>query len=395
MEKLWASRTVNIRLIAWLIIGLGGLSWLLLHNLAFLNSGLSINEVKAVSEPVGWHGIYHKPLYLPLKLIRSIIFVIFPTHGQLLSRLPNVIFGGFTVLTFAWLIRLWHSSRTAILASLLFATSAWVLHVSRLASFDVLYLWAIPTLQMVHFLLIKYANQPLVWYGSVLIWGLMLYIPGLVWLIGLEIYLQRKVLIAAFKHFTMIWQRGIYLFIGLIWLPLLIIDFTRPGQFKLWLGLPSHLAVPSEIIKHFAAVPVHLFIHGPQYPELWLARSPLLDIFTLAACLIGIYFYATHRHSGRSHLLALFASVCVVLVGFGGPVSLSLVVPMLYITASTGIAYLLHDWLVVFPQNPLARGLGIGLVSLAVALACVYNLRAYFVAWPHNATTKTTFSYHR
>jgi hypothetical protein len=28
-------------------------------------------------------------------------------------------------------------------------------------------------------------------------------------------------------------------------------------------------------------------------------------------------------------------------------------------------------------------------------LSCLYNLRAYFVAWPHAATTQTTFRYHR
>jgi hypothetical protein len=77
--------------------------------------------------------------------------------------------------------------------------------------------------------------------------------------------------------------------------------------------------------------------------------------------------------------------------GLGGAAYLSLVVPLLYIFAATGIAYLLHEWLRVFPLNPVARKLGIGLVVVAVAVSCSYNLRAYYVAWPHNAATQTAF----
>jgi hypothetical protein len=140
-------------------------------------------------------------------------------------------------------------------------------------------------------------------------------------------------------------------------------------------------------------VPVHLFIRGPQYPDLWLGRAPLLDIFTLVACLVGAYFYLTRLDSMRSRFLVSFFAMGVVLVGLGGPVGLSLLVPILYLAAATGLAYLLRDWLTTFPLNPIARSLGLGLIILAVCVSCVYNLRGYFVAWPHNQTTKATFRY--
>jgi hypothetical protein len=62
---------------------------------------------------------------------------------------------------------------------------------------------------------------------------------------------------------------------------------------------------------------------------------------------------------------------------------------------ATGLAYLLRDWLKTFPNNPVARGVGIGLVVAAVGLSCIYNYRAYFIAWPHNTVTRTVFIYHR
>jgi hypothetical protein len=383
------------RTIVWLLLALAGLSWLLLHKLGSLTGGLSAGELTAAAAPVGWHGIYHQPFYLPLKLVRSAVFVLFPGHGQTLTRLPNAFFGGLTIISFAWLVSLWHGTRTAVLASLLFATSAWVLHASRLASFDVLYLWAVPTLLLIYMQLQKHSKEPLVWYGSVLTGGLMLYIPGLIWLIALGAYLQKGLLLSAWQHFGRWWQRALYLLAGLVWLPLLIIDLLRPGNFTAWLGWPAHLAKPATLLKQFVGVPVHLFIRGPQYPDLWLARTPVLDIFTLAACIIGIYFYATHRQAARSRLLGLFFVVSLLLVGLGGPVALSLLIPLLYIGTATGIAYLLREWLQVFPNNPLARSLGLGLVILAVSFSCVYNLRAYFVAWPHNQITRVTFQYHR
>ena len=382
-------------LVAWLVLAAAGLALLLLYKLGSLTGGLGAGELTSASAPVGWHGIYHQPLDLPLKLVRSAVFFLFPTHGQTLSRLPDVFFGGLAIISFAWLIRLWHGTRTAVLAGLLFATSAWVLHASRLASFDVMYLWATPTLLLVHSLLHKYAKRPVVSYGSLLIWGLMLYIPGLIWLLAVEAYLQRGVLLSSWKHFGRWWQRLLYLLAGLVWLPLLIIDLMRPDNLRTWLGLPGHFAAPAHLLKQFVAVPVHLFIRGPQYPDIWLARSPVLDVFTLVACAIGIYFYATHLQAVRSRLLGLFALVGFVLVGLGGPVGLSLLVPLLYVWAAAGIAYLTREWLQVFPNNPLARSLGLGLIVLVVGLACIYNLRAYFVAWPHNQTTRVTFQYRR
>jgi hypothetical protein len=383
------------RVIAWLVLAAIGLSGLLLYQLGSLTGGLSAAELSTAAAPVGWHGIYHQPFYLPLKLARSVAFVLFQDHGQTLSRLPNVFFGGLTIISFTWLIRLWHGTRIAVLAGLLFATSAWMLHASRLASFDVLYLWTLPTLLLLDVLLQKYGSRASVWYATMLVWGLMLYIPGLVWLLLLNVYIQREPIGNSWRHFSRWWQRGLYLLAGLIWLPLLANYLAGKGSITAWLGLPPHWAHPLTLLKQFAAVPVHLFIRGPEYPQLWLGRAPLLDIFTLAACLVGMYFYSVHWHAARSRLLGLLAIAGVVLVGLNGPVVLSLLVPLMYIAAAAGLAYLLREWLKVFPRNPLARGLGLGLIILAVALGCTYNLRAYFVAWPHNQTTRAVFQYHR
>jgi hypothetical protein len=385
----------NSSVINWTIFSCLVLGMLLLYHLGSLTHGLSPEELLAATAAVGWHGIYHSPLYLPLKFIRSLVFYLFPTHGQTLTRLPNAIIGAVTIASFGWLTWLWHGRRTAILVSALFACSAWVLHVSRLASYDALYLWSITTLLLTHALLYRYAKQQYVWYGVLAFWGLLLTIPGMVWFLLPELYLQRSRIKIGWQAAKAWWQRLLGVVAAVLWIPLIIIDLLRTGQFRLWLGAPAHFAGPATLLKQFLAVFVHLFVRGPEYPTVWLSKAPIFDAFTLAMAALGIYFYANRWQSGRSQLLEVVFAIGVILVALGGPVGLSVLVPVIYVAAAMGIAYVLHEWLYVFPINPLARRVGIGIVSLAVAISCLYNLRAYFVAWAHNPLTLMIFRYHR
>jgi hypothetical protein len=384
----------NRRLLGWGLAA-AAVAWLLIYMLGSLTGGLSRGEMSAAAAPVGWHGIYEHPLYLPLKLARSVVFSIFPAHGQSLTRLPNVLFGALAIISFSILIRLWHGSRIAVLSTAMFAAGAWTLHVSRLASFDVMYLCALPVLVASHFMLRKHCKKPLVWLSGIVIWSLLLYIPGLVWFVIADIWLQRRFIAEGWRHAGQLWLRVLYVLAGLVWLPLLALGLSRSGTPRAWLGLPSHWGSAGAILKHFAAVPVHLFVRGPEYPSLWLGRAPILDVFGLAVFVLGVYFYISRWRSARSRYLFMLALMGFILVGVSGPVTLSLLVPLLYMGIATGLAYLLHEWLKIFPNNPLARGVGLGLIILAVAISCIYNYRAYFVAWPNAEATKTTFQYRR
>jgi hypothetical protein len=55
------------------------------------------------------------------------------------------------------------------------------------------------------------------------------------------------------------------------------------------------------------------------------------------------------------------------------------------------VALLLQQWFTVFPRNPLARLIGVLMVSLLVVLSAYYNTRHYFVAWPKNSQTEQVF----
>jgi hypothetical protein len=365
---------------------------LMLYKLGSLTGGLSPNEIEVARTPLGWQGLVSDPFYLPLKFLRSLLFVVFDHHGQTVVRLANTVFGVIAVVVFSRLLQLWYGGRTALLGSILFLTSAWVLHVSRFASNDVLYLVALPLMLYLQVTLRQASNR--LWFFAVpVIWGLSLYIPGLVWLVVVQIWLLRSHLVQNWQRLNAWWQKLALVLSGIIWLPLLIVHLSRSlNNVLTWLGLPTHVPNAIEILKQFLGVPLHLFIHGPKSPDLWLGKSPILDVFSLICCVLGIYFYATHRKASRSRALFSLFIVSWILVAIGGPVPLSLGVPLLYLFAACGIGYLLHDWLKVFPRNPLARWLGVSLIVLAVSMSVVYNLRAYYIAWPHNSDTISTFT---
>lgn len=380
------------------VIGAGGVATvvgLMFYRIGSLTQGLSLHELQTLNTPVGLNALWNDPFYLPLEFLRSVLFFIVTDFGAFIGRLPNALFGLLAVVSFSYIIWRWHGRRTTLFATALFATSAWVLHVSRLASFDVLYLCAIPVLLATGILLQKHANKAIVFYVVLVAWLTLLYIPGMVWLIALTVYWQKDVFVEGWKHCNTVWQRALSALIVLISLPLLLVNLFRPGQHVLWLGAPDQFAAPLTAVKQFGAVAVHLFVRGPEYPDVWLARVPILDIFTLVMCVIGIYFYARHLKAYRTKMLLSYAIVGWLLVGLSGPVGLSLLIPLMYVSVAAGVAYLLREWLQVFPMNPFARGLGIALISAAVLLSCLYNVRAYFVAWPHNQTTKGIFRYDR
>jgi hypothetical protein len=335
--------------------------------------------------------IYQKPLDLPQRLVQGLISTESGHSQNLVSnRLSSVVFGLVTIGLFAILIKYWHGGRTTILATILFACDAWLLHISRLASTDVLYLWAIPVLLTVQLFMLKYINRPLIYYGSLATCGLLLYVPGLVWLVMLSLFWQRKSILSGWQRFNQWWQRLLYILAGAIWLPLLIYRLSSPSVFRLWLGLPAHIN-GAQILRQLIFVPIHLLVRGPNDPQRWLGHAPLLDIVSLALVLSGLWFYVRHYRATRSRVLGSYLLVGTLIVGLGGAAGLSLLVPLLYILAATGIAYLLHEWLSIFPLNPIARNFGIGLMAVAVVASCSYNLRAYFVAWPHDRATLSVY----
>lgn len=374
-----------------IILGLVVYIFCLVFRLGTLVHGLSSPEIAIAQSRYGWHGIYNNPLYLPLIVLRSIFFKFASVHTLTILRLPDVVLSVITIITTSVLLWLWYGYRTGILGSIIFASNAWVLHVSRLATNNVMFLFVVPFLLLTLAILHKKFNSIIYVCLICFSWGLILYIPGMIWVVLASLILIKEDLRKMWKANAQWYHRALMLLSFLICLPLLLKYLLNIQHLKFWLGLPGHFAKLSVYGKRFIGVPVHIFVRGPEYSYLWLGRAPILDIFTLTTTLIGIYFYIRHISAFRTRLLISYAVIGWVLVTLDGAFDLSFLIALALLVAAAGIGYLLREWLKVFPLNPFARILGISLISLLVILSVGYNFRSYYMAWPNSPATHSAY----
>ncbi|MDL2342164.1 MAG: hypothetical protein QFB87_03755 [Patescibacteria group bacterium] len=369
-------------------------SLLLRHLTSLPSGGLSSQEHQVAVTSIGWQGIIHDPFFLAVKLLRSVGFYFFGQGGILVVRLPSVIMAALAIVCLAAVVRLWHGTRVAILSCLLFAASAWTLHMGRYASYDSSYLAAVPALFLSQ-LVLKRSHKLRVVYLVLLVWGSLLFIPGMVWFIAVTSWQCRQELIGAWRQSRAWWRKVLLVIVSAVWLPLLLTVFIKhPRTTLTWLGLPNHFDAVWPMLRRLGAIPEQLFAYGPNNPAQWLGHLPILDSFSAVMVILGIVFYLKHWRSSRATQLAVFSVVAAMLISLNPAIGLSLVVPIIYLLAAAGIARLLRDWLQRFPSNPIMRAVGVGLITAAVAISCAYNLQHYFVAWPHNPATKSHFTYY-
>ncbi len=103
--------------------------------------------------------------------------------------------------------------------------------------------------------------------------------------------------------------------------------------------------------------------------------------------LLGTISLVKDHKLDRSRMMLATTLVSVGLIAFGGLDKLVILIPTIYILASLGIAHMINSWLDVFPRNPLARNVGVGIICTVVAFTSFYHLNRYFVAWPNTPET--------
>jgi hypothetical protein len=125
-------------------------------------------------------------------------------------------------------------------------------------------------------------------------------------------------------------------------------------------------------------------------PLFWVGHAPLLSAVEVILGALGAY-YLSREAPRRGLFLFICAVLGIVLISIGGPVTLACLVPVLYLFIATGLDHLLGQWLSVFPRNPVARTAGMGVVCIMLLFSVLYQVRAYYIAWPHNDATRQAF----
>ena len=359
--------------------------------------GYSANEIATYTQGQSFHTIFNNPVNLLYTILIDIVGFLH-IHHLVIGRIISAVIGLGIIAMFYWIIQNWHGRRIAWMATILFVTSTRFLHTARLGTPQIL-LFGLFFLVAYGFWL-KERKQKLRFAlpAGLLMACLLIYTPGMIWFVIAGIIWQWRTILDKIGK-TPIWLTGVAIVATLALLfPLVWSILKHPRLAETFIGLPGtfpqfpHI---STIFHNLVNIPIQLFYtHSSVTSDLGTPALLTLDSFAIVMFIFGSYLYLKHFKLVRTNfLIAIFVIACV-LIGLGG-MSVTVLLPFIYMIIAAGISYLLGQWLDVFPRNVFARSTGIVLLSFVIALCCTYNLRRYFVAWPTSTTTRGIFSHHQ
>lgn len=359
--------------------------------LGSLIGGVSAQEQSYISSNKSFKNIVDHPIYAAHKL---------PTYALNKLNMSNpayfravsVIFATMAVASCFFVLREWYSDRIAVLGTWLFLVSAWTLHISRLATPEASFLLLMPLLWASVWLYNTTLRKTALLLLSLLA-ALSFYVPGFGWLIIATAIWRRKSLWSELKQVP-VWFR---LLCGLVIItcltPLVRAGVLDSSELLLASGLPAQLPTIRMLGENLLAIPTQLFAKGPLDPVRWLGRLPLLDLFSAVMLVLGIYSARFHVTLIRMQILAASSLLLAVLITSGGPMTITALIPAVYFVIAAGMAFMLQQWFVVFPRNPIARSIGTSLLSVSVLLVSFYHISHYFIAWPGAPATRASFTH--
>lgn len=396
VAKAWFADNWRVSLVV--IAGVGLVATLLLFKLGSLVHGLSASEYdlqqSIAHSSLSLEHIIRDPISLPYHL-GLYIMQLTPFHGPTTVRFVGAVFGLLGAIGFFYILRKWYTLRMAIFGTALFATSSWFLHASRFASVETCYLLLPLLIAGVVHIQAKARSQLVLLLVTVL--GLLsLYIPGMIWFLVAALFIQRNVIIRSLK-LQPVWFKLTLALVSLVLLAPLIIMLVLPlgeasENILSLMGLPTQIPSFVQVMKNIAHLIGNIFVYNIQGPLFVPGHLPLLDAATGALALVGMFQFIVHFKLARTQLIAIVGLFGTLLIALGGPVSLVLLLPFLYLLAVEGLKWLLKRWLQIFPRNPFARGFGVTVVAILVLVTCVYHINRYYLAWGHSPETRQVFN---
>jgi hypothetical protein len=397
MKKFWGWVVHNSTIIITYAVLLSGVFTLYQYKQTSLMPGLNVYEAQVVSRVDTYQYPWVQPINAPYITATKLLTKILPISSLRAARMVNVVLMTASVVMFFWLLRNWLlSPAKALVGTTLFATSTWTLTLAHGAHYPVTGIF----LTLLIFTLatrLFFTTRPFFdWITVTLASSLALYTPLMPWiaLVGAVVaitHIRSRQRLVPTKR----WQKAV---IGVVLLlalsPLAIALIKNPAAVKELIGLSispgSITTIGLNIVETVGAI----FIRSESAHVLGLGRLPMLDIFSLFMFIMGARYFSKHRKLKRTKMLfggLVFGIVVSSLGGFDS-MHFSIVLPLLYIFIAAGIHEVVTRWLAVFPRNPIARGVGIAIVAIAIGYTTYYHLTRTFIARPGNPQMRSFYA---
>ena len=381
---------LNVDLLNRLFIGVLVLitSFIFLFKLSSLLGGISSYEYFISVNFDNLNKILNNIIYLPYLSVHYISSLFF-SNSIFVDRLVSVLFTVPLIYFFYRFFRKKFGYYTSFFATLLFITTSLLLHVSRIATPEIMYFSGIYLICYSEYLRAEKNHFKLLLIGG-LLFSVLLYIPGFIYLVLLTIIINRRIFKTLISKNSKKHRAIIILSMMIILAPLIRGIIINPHNLSELLWIPSQVPNLFDIIKRIINVPIYFFVRMFYSPSIWLGRLPILDAFATGMFILGSYriFRDWYELYNRFIAYLLLLSILIFAITNG---TLSVILPLVYVIIGLGIALSIDKWFFVFPKNPIARALGVSILTIAVIASCTYQTRNYFIAWPNNSITKTFY----
>jgi len=358
--------------------------FVLWFRLGSLVPGLSSTEISQLASSENLSQLLSYPIGLPYTLLQFITRNVL--SDAIGFRSASAVIGLITAGSFYYVLTNWYSRRIAILGSIMLLSSAWFLHTSRTGVDSSMYMLIFCSIACIIWANNSKRNILPVAFSTFLIL-VLLYIPGMIWLIIPVVLWQSGNIVRLLRKWNMLLISSVGILAILALAPLAHALINNPDLIRPYLGLSYAFPSPSQFIGNISDIPVMLFARGPNNPAIWLARLPLLNLFVSAMFVLGVYAYYKNRQLDRTSYILFIIIVGIILISLGDVINISLILPFVYLISAGGLAMLLQQWYKVFPRNPFARSAGLLILTIAILISAFQGARQYFIAWPHSPKT--------
>jgi hypothetical protein len=363
---------------------------LLFRQLGGLTGAYSTQELASQTQASSLHDIYSNPVNAPYKLLVWTGLKL-GHHSLLITRIAAAAIAVGVATLFYWVAVHWYSKRVALLSSILFIGSSGFLHIGRYGTALILQMATLLLIACV--LLYRRARRETpVTYLIVVLLALCLYVPGIFWFELLGLALLHKHIWRLFNRLG--WLHGVaILTLGIgITIPILWASIQNPAVLREILALPAHVPTVASLWQQAKELGGAIVYRGYYSPEFWLYGSPLLNTAEMTLFLAGVFVLIQTPRLRKDHYIVGAMLVSIALILLGGSATIAMLIPLMYLVIAGGIYYLLDQWLTIFPRNPIARGLGVGLICITASFSAYYHVQAYYVAWPQAPETEQVYT---
>lgn len=352
----------------------------LFFRLGTLVPGINEYEATSASTSLDMSGLIDYPVNFLYHGIQYLsILVLGPT--ALAIRLPSVILTAAALGLFFYVLEHRFSRRAAIITTLLFVTSSWLLNTVRLGGPMTL---SVVLVLLLLFLTTKLdKNYNFAWLiGLAIAAALSLYSPYFIYILVAGLILSIPTIRKSAKDIK---NRDLAVAGGVLIIllaPLIYAIINDTNVARTLLAIPEHLPTIKDYFSNVIDVIGHVIWVSEPLPILHLGDLPMLEIFSVSMVALGLYHYDHELTKNLSRLLLGGLLLVVLILGVNADqFDYAILLPFVYFILTGGLVILFAQWNEIFPRNPIARLIAIIPIGILLIIVGGYHTERYFVAW--------------